>query len=155
MFAERWNVNEQRPERILMASEARACHEAGDRYTLLVGKGTMIETAVTLELAIGKITVHHLDALLRVQKTLVFAQREGDRLFLESTALYDYAGNDTRGAPAMYATTTEHRKDGNWICTIGHNQGSEIVRGFDRDVSRKWVPIPAFGAYLRILLSPI
>ncbi len=149
-YAESWNVQEQRPERIFAVSEARARHDAGERYSVVIGDGHRTEKVITLELATGTITARFLDRLQRVAMTRVYGQREGERMFLGWTAFYNYADDDLRGERAVHWETTSFRKDGSWNETDHYSDGTEESRGVVLDVSEQWEPIPAFGDYASI-----
>jgi hypothetical protein len=149
-YADVWNVGEQRPERMLTEAEARARHDAGERYSVLIGDGETTEMIHTIELAIGMITSRFLDAHRRVCMMRLYAQRAGDRLFLEWTAFYNYADDDPRGTRIIVAETTDFRTDGTWNELVRYRDGDEASTGTIADISDHWEPIPAFGDYARI-----
>ena len=146
-YARAWNVAEQRPEHALTESEARACHETGERYSALIGDGDLTEKVITLELGIGVVTARFLDRLQRVALVRVYAQRAGDRVFGEWTAFYNYADDDLRGTRPLVLDTTTFGKDGSWRTSVQYVDGYETSTGFVLDVADRWESVPAFGDY--------
>ena len=149
-YADAWNFSERRPDPTITASEARARHDSGERYTALLGDGTYTEKSITLELGLGRITVNFFDVRQRVGMTRVYGQREGDRIFLESTAFYNYSDEDVRGERAVHWEATAFGKDGSWRCTEHHADGSDDSAGYLIDVAEHWEMVPAFGEYASI-----
>jgi hypothetical protein len=147
-FCERWNNKQKEPILPLSEDEARARHDSGELYTVVLGDHET-PTVVEVFLREGYVGVRWLEPHGKDAMRYAFRRIE-DRLFLSEVAINSVNAEGT----VVAAESTLIKADGTIEVSLFDNVNRTVKTAepkSSKDVTAMWEDIPQFGDYASII----
>jgi hypothetical protein len=146
-YCERWNTKQKTPIFPMSEDEARARHDNGELYTVVLGDHAAPQL-VELNLKEGYVGVRWLEAHGKDALRYAF-RRNDDRLFLTEVALNTVSDE----GKVVQAESTLIKPDGTVEVSLFDNVNRTVKTAepaSGKDVTAMWEDVPSFGDYTSI-----
>lgn len=148
-YCTQWSRHYNHPIKVLTEEQARAAHENGQLYTVLVGNPDRPQCFLECT-AFRSVGVEFLDDALRTYLDYSFQEMRRGELFISmSRRLHFPNETDLADRATVFYFETDGQLAIVWYQANPNGIGSKIVDKQQRivDVSRNWEPYPEFGHY--------